>query len=399
MQDGLWPLGVVSPAKLGRTCSATCFISALSTVSFVLVWQASSITPNYNEFTGFVFKLQANLDPRHRDRLAYVRVVSGRYEKGMKVRYNCRTLLVNDLASKCAICSWLVSCSPFLSCMPPARNHFISSMRARLGSFSPFVFRHVPGATQPYEGETSYAGTRTTTIRTGAGNRACEFSAGEKTRCEVYATKISRFAHSPFTSWSKGTWNGYFSVSSMFVPCKKCKLLQISIFIRIANFLVVVTLPRPYFNPLMVLYSIVQEAYPGDVIGINNPGHFAIGDTIFTGGTKVRFPGIPSFSPECFAYMRNPNPSKYKNYRKGLDQVKFDKRYYLSTLRNARYRALSYVMIRVDGSMPVRVFSPLRVRRLAVADYYYAPLAGSCSTKARCRCCGSGRMMGTATRF
>lgn len=53
----------------------------------MLVWQASAITPDYNEFTGFVFKLQANLDPRHRDRLAYIRVVSGRYEKGMKVRY------------------------------------------------------------------------------------------------------------------------------------------------------------------------------------------------------------------------------------------------------------------------------------------------------------------------
>lgn len=65
-----------------------------------------------------------------------------------------------------------------------------------------------------------------------------------------------------------------------------------------------------------------QEAYPGDVIGVNNPGHFAIGDTIFTGSTRVRFPGIPSFSPECFAYMRNPNPSKYKNYRKGLDQAR-----------------------------------------------------------------------------
>lgn len=72
----------------------------------------------------------------------------------------------------------------------------------------------------------------------------------------------------------------------------------------------------------MPLHSPTQTAYPGDVIGINNPGHFAIGDTIFTGSTKVRFPGIPSFSPECFAYMRNPNPSKYKNYRKGLDQVR-----------------------------------------------------------------------------
>ena len=38
--------------------------------------------------SGFVFKLQANLDPRHRDRLAYIRVVSGRYEKGMKVSHS-----------------------------------------------------------------------------------------------------------------------------------------------------------------------------------------------------------------------------------------------------------------------------------------------------------------------
>ena len=37
---------------------------------------------------GFVFKMQANLDPNHRDRLAYVRVVSGKYEKGMKVKHS-----------------------------------------------------------------------------------------------------------------------------------------------------------------------------------------------------------------------------------------------------------------------------------------------------------------------
>lgn len=77
----------------------------------------------------------------------------------------------------------------------------------------------------------------------------------------------------------------------------------------------------PPVTPLLSSRA-AQAAYPGDVIGINNPGHFAIGDTIFTGSTKVRFPGIPSFSPECFSYMRNPNPSKYKNYRKGLDQVR-----------------------------------------------------------------------------
>ena len=66
----------------------------------------------------------------------------------------------------------------------------------------------------------------------------------------------------------------------------------------------------------------VVEAFPGDVIGINNPsGLLGIGDALYTGSEKVRFKGIPSFSPEVFAYFRNPNPSKYKNYRKGLDEL------------------------------------------------------------------------------
>ncbi|ELI7945547.1 peptide chain release factor 3 [Yersinia enterocolitica] len=38
------------------------------------------------KFTGFVFKIQANMDPKHRDRVAFLRVVSGRFEKGMKLR-------------------------------------------------------------------------------------------------------------------------------------------------------------------------------------------------------------------------------------------------------------------------------------------------------------------------
>ena len=49
------------------------------------------IGPNHGEFSGFVFKTQANLDPKHRDRLAYIRIVSGKFEKGMKVRNAIRT--------------------------------------------------------------------------------------------------------------------------------------------------------------------------------------------------------------------------------------------------------------------------------------------------------------------
>lgn len=61
----------------------------------LLSQNADVILPDYNEFTGFVFKLQANLDPRHRDRLAYIRVVSGRFEKGMKVKH----ILLQDISA------------------------------------------------------------------------------------------------------------------------------------------------------------------------------------------------------------------------------------------------------------------------------------------------------------
>ena len=46
------------------------------------------ISPNHREFSGFIFKTQANLDPKHRDRLAYVRIVSGSFQKGMKVGHS-----------------------------------------------------------------------------------------------------------------------------------------------------------------------------------------------------------------------------------------------------------------------------------------------------------------------
>lgn len=44
-------------------------------------------------------------------------------------------------------------------------------------------------------------------------------------------------------------------------------------------------------------------------------GMLSIGDSLHTGNKPLRFPGIPSFSPEKFAYIQNPNPSKYKNFR------------------------------------------------------------------------------------
>lgn len=132
------------------------------------------ISPTDEEFSGFVFKLQANMDPRHRDRVAFIRVCSGRFEKDMTVSH------------------------------------------ARTGK----------------------------TVR------------------------LSR----PQKLFAQGRES-------------------------------------------------IDSAYPGDVIGLNNPGVFAIGDTIYN-GRKLEYEGIPCFSPELFAYLRNPNPSKFKQFNKGISELR-----------------------------------------------------------------------------
>ena len=45
------------------------------------------VQPDEDKFSGFVFKIQANMDPKHRDRIAFLRVCSGRYEQGMKLKH------------------------------------------------------------------------------------------------------------------------------------------------------------------------------------------------------------------------------------------------------------------------------------------------------------------------
>ncbi|MDB9313288.1 peptide chain release factor 3 [Spirulina sp. CS-785/01] len=135
------------------------------------------VDPTHEDFSGFVFKLQANMDPKHRDRVAFIRVCTGRFEKDMTV------------------------------------NH-------------------------PRTGKT---------------------------------VRLSR----PQKLFAQGR-------------------------------------------------ASLDVAYPGDVIGLNNPGVFAIGDTIYDGtynGKTLEYEGIPCFSPELFAYLKNPNPSKFKQFRKGMKEL------------------------------------------------------------------------------
>jgi len=66
--------------------------------------------------------------------------------------------------------------------------------------------------------------------------------------------------------------------------------------------------------------SIVDEAWPGDIVGLPDTGNFKIGDTL-TSGEDLHFKGIPSFSPEMFKYIENADPMKSKQLQKGIDQL------------------------------------------------------------------------------
>jgi peptide chain release factor 3 len=64
----------------------------------------------------------------------------------------------------------------------------------------------------------------------------------------------------------------------------------------------------------------VDEAYAGDVIGLVGHSEFGIGDTL-TEDTTIAYREIPRFPPECFAFLHNPNPSKFKQFRQGVEQL------------------------------------------------------------------------------
>lgn len=66
--------------------------------------------------------------------------------------------------------------------------------------------------------------------------------------------------------------------------------------------------------------EVVEESFPGDIVGLHDTGNFRIGDTL-TEGEKLNFKGIPSFSPEHFRYINNEDPMKAKQLAKGIDQL------------------------------------------------------------------------------
>ena len=66
--------------------------------------------------------------------------------------------------------------------------------------------------------------------------------------------------------------------------------------------------------------NIVDEAFPGDIVGIPDTGNFKIGDTL-TEGENLHYKGLPSFSPEMFKYIENTDPMKAKQLEKDRKSV------------------------------------------------------------------------------
>jgi peptide chain release factor 3 len=135
--------------------------------------EGEEVSPYSEDFSGFIFKIQANMDPKHRDRTAFMRICSGMFERGAKV-YHCRS-----------------------------------------------------------------------------------------------GRQIKLAAPTSFTAQSK---------------------------------------------------TVVDQAYAGDIVGINDPGLFNIGDTLSAGKT-IRFLGIPDFAPEFFGRVVLKDPLKSKQMFKGLEQL------------------------------------------------------------------------------
>ena len=116
--------------------------------------------------------------------------------------------------------------------------------------------------------------------------------------------------------------------------------------------------------------SIIDEAFPGDIVGIHDTGNFKIGDTL-SSGEDLQFKGLPSFSPLMFKYVENGDPMKYKQLAKGVDQLmdegvaqlftnKFNGRKIIGTVGALQYEVIQYRLLHEYGATckfePVNIY-------------------------------------------
>ena len=99
--------------------------------------------------------------------------------------------------------------------------------------------------------------------------------------------------------------------------------------------------------------EIVEEAYAGDIIGVFDPGLFAIGDTITMPGKKFRYSGIPTFEPEHFMRVSPKDTMKRKQFIKGTEQIAQEGAIQIFKIPGA---GLEEVIVGVVGTLQFDVF-------------------------------------------
>ena len=99
--------------------------------------------------------------------------------------------------------------------------------------------------------------------------------------------------------------------------------------------------------------EIVEEAYAGDVIGVFDPGIFAIGDTITAPGKKFTYSGIPTFAPEHFARVSAKDSMKRKQFVKGTEQIAQEG---AIQIFKVPYSGMEEVIVGVVGTLQFDVF-------------------------------------------
>ena len=106
--------------------------------------------------------------------------------------------------------------------------------------------------------------------------------------------------------------------------------------------------------------NIVDEAFPGDIVGIPDTGNFKIGDSV-TAGEAIHFKGLPSFSPEMFKYIENTDPMKSKQLEKGIQQLmdegvaqlfvnQFNGRKIIGTVGQLQFEVIQYRLLHEYGA-------------------------------------------------
>ena len=118
--------------------------------------------------------------------------------------------------------------------------------------------------------------------------------------------------------------------------------------------------------------EVIDEAFPGDIVGLHDAGHLKIGDAL-SEGEKHCFVGIPRFSPEIFCYLVNTDPMKTKQLEKGIAQLMDEGVAQMFTMRGSQRKMI--------GTVGVLQFDVIQYRlkeeygascRFELADFFKA---------------------------